>query len=213
MQAGPSAGFEIPIKPSKPVLTRAKWAAIEKALGQAKKTRTVLAYPSSQDGLIQDLTRNGFKVLGFDRARVPVPEASSTKEFLAQNKKLVGLLRAKPKQLPLRTRSVDCILCVGFMPRVRRSKRVRALVEMRRVSKRWVLVDYRHQHNLGFKLNRLQETLGFAPPPIRNALTRREMDEEFRNAGLAVRKVFPVGGALSDEWVVLAEAPHSSSIR
>ncbi len=111
--------------------------------------------------------------------------------------------------LPFRSQSFDLVVCLGLFPHVRRSGRVRALRELRRVSNRWVLVQYAHAEGLGFLWQRTKKSIGLSARLPRNHLTRREVQAEMRQAGLGVRGFARVGGPFSRTWIVLAEAPSS----
>jgi ubiquinone/menaquinone biosynthesis C-methylase UbiE len=189
---------------------RAKWAAILKALSHTRKVRSVLDIPCGTGRFTGSLARQGYKVLGSDISLEMMLKAA---ESTSDEPGVVGYVQADAERLPLRHRSVDCVVCIRFMFHVRRSVRVRILSEMRRVSRRWVIVDYRHQHNYRYRMYRLRRFLGLNPKPIKNRVTRAEMEQEFRAAGLSVRKVFPVARFFSDKWVVLAEAPSPSAIK
>jgi len=93
------------------------------------------------------------------------------------------------------------------MPYVRRSGRLRALREMRRVTGRWVVVQYAHREGLGLAWQRLRRRVGLPAHFPRNHLSYDEVQGELRRAGLGVRGVARVGGRFSTSWVVLAEAP------
>ena len=109
--------------------------------------------------------------------------------------------------LPFRSQSFDLVLCLGMMPYVRRSGRLRGLREMRRVTGRWVIVEYAHTEGMGFFWQRLRRRLGLPAQSPRNRLTSREIEAEFRRAGLGIRGFARVGGMFSRSWIVLAEAP------
>ena len=53
-------------------------------------------------------------------------------------------MQANAEHLPLRNDSLDCVVCIRFMMHVDPATRVRMLREFHRVSRRWVIIDYRH---------------------------------------------------------------------
>jgi len=118
-----------------------------------------------------------------------------------------SVLCADAGALPLRPQSFDLVLCLGVMPHVRRTGRLRALREMRRVTTRWVIVEYCHTEGMSFLWQRLRQRLGLPARFPRNHLSSREIEGEFRRAGLGIRGFARVGGMFSRTWVVLAEAP------
>jgi hypothetical protein len=83
--------------------------------------------------------------------------------------------------------------------------RVRMLREFRRVSRRWVIVDYRHKYTFRYVLTHTFGKLGLGRTPL-SRVSRQDLEQEFRDAGFAVRSVIRVSAPLlSDKWVVLAE--------
>ena len=83
--------------------------------------------------------------------------------------------------------------------------RVRMLREFARVSRRWVIVDYRHKYSFRYVLTHTFGRLGLGRTPL-SRVSREELHEEFAEAGFAIRKIIRVSTPLlSDKWVVLAE--------
>lgn len=115
--------------------------------------------------------------------------------------------------LPFPTQSFDLVLSLEFMPYVKRSGRLKALREMRRVSSRWVIVQYAHTEGVAFAWQRLKQRLGREARFPRNHLSSAEIEDEFRRVGLGIRGFARVGGMFSRSWIVLAEAPSSDWLR
>src|SRR5688572_20056657 len=119
----------------------------------------------------------------------------------------IGLVCADIGALPLPSQSFDLVVCLELMPYVRRSGRLKALRELRRVSGRWVIVQYAHTEGLAFAWQKVRAKLGLEASFPRNHLSSEQIEAEFRRAGLGIRGFAKVGGAFSRSWVVLAEAP------
>jgi ubiquinone/menaquinone biosynthesis C-methylase UbiE len=196
--------------PARQRRNEAKWAAIERGLSYTKKVRTVLDVPCGTGRFTARLAEKGYTVLGSDISYEMIEKAS---EASTDTDGVFGFVQADVERLPLRGRSADCIVCIRFMLHVRRSARIRILTEFRRVSRRWVIVDYRHQHTFRYQIYRFRRFMGFEPKRLPNRVARSDMEQEFRSAGLSVRKVIPVTRIFSDKWIVLAEAPSPSSIK
>ena len=80
------------------------------------------------------------------------------------------------------------------------------LREFARVSRRWVMVDYRHKYTFRYVLTHTFGKLGLGRTPLSRVSTR-ELHEEFRAGGLAIRQIVRVSTPLlSDKWVVLGGA-------
>lgn len=180
-----------------------KWAAIRKALAQTTGVRTILDLPCGTGRFTGALAREGFEVVGSDISHEMLKKAASIPD--GKQKAIFGYLQANAEHLPLRTDSLDCVVCIRFMMHVDAATRVRMLNEFRRVSRRWVIVDYRHKYTFRYVLTHTFGKLGLGRSPL-DRVSRAGLEQEFRDAGLTIRSVIRVSAPLlSDKWVVLAE--------
>ena len=180
-----------------------KWAAIRKALAQTTGVRTILDLPCGTGRFTGALAREGFEVVGSDISHEMLKKAASIPD--GKQKAIYGYLQANAEHLPLRTDSLDCVVCIRFMMHVDAPTRVRMLNEFRRVSRRWVIVDYRHKYTFRYVLTHTFGKLGLGRSPL-DRVSRADLEQEFRDAGLSIRSVIRVSAPLlSDKWVVLAE--------
>jgi hypothetical protein len=85
--------------------------------------------------------------------------------------------------------------------------RRRILREMGRISRRWLIIDYRHKYSARWVSWRIRLALGLLDQ-VPERVSRSDLRSEFRDAGLTIRRVIPVRRWLSDKWIVLAEATH-----
>lgn len=185
-----------------------KWAAIRKALSLTTGVRTILDLPCGTGRFTGALAREGFEVVGSDISFEMLRKAASVASPDTQDGKqpaIAGYVQANAEHLPLRTDSLDCVVCIRFMMHVDAATRVRMLREFHRVSRRWVIVDYRHKYTFRYVLSHTFGALGFGRTPL-DRVSSKSLEQEFRDAGLAIRSVIRVSTPLlSDKWVVLAE--------
>jgi SAM-dependent methyltransferase len=184
-----------------------KWAAIRKALSRTTGVRSILDLPCGTGRFTGALARDGYEVVGSDISFEMLAKAASLPiELPAGGQGVVrGYLQANGEQLPLRNDSLDCVVCIRFMMHVDAATRVRILREFARVSRRWVVVDYRHKYTFRYVLSHTFGKLGFGRTPL-DRVSTRGLHEEFKQAGLAIREIVRVSTPLlSDKWVVLAE--------
>jgi SAM-dependent methyltransferase len=185
-----------------------KWAAIRKALAQTTGVRTILDLPCGTGRFTGALAREGFEVVGSDISLEMLKKAASLESPPKADGKqpaIAGYVQANAEHLPLRTDSLDCVVCIRFMMHVDPATRVRMLREFHRVSRRWVIVDYRHKYTFRYVLTHTFGKLGLGRSPL-SRVSRQDLEQEFRDAGFAIRSVIRVSAPLlSDKWVVLAE--------
>ena len=185
-----------------------KWAAIRKALGLTTGVRTILDLPCGTGRFTGALAREGFEVVGSDISLEMLKKAASLEnpeKADGKQRAVAGYVQANAEALPLRNDSLDCVVCIRFMMHVDAATRVRMLREFHRVSRRWVIVDYRHKYTFRYVLTHTFGKFGLGRTPL-SRVSRQDLDQEFRDAGFAIRSVIRVSTPLlSDKWVVLAE--------
>ncbi|HEU5137058.1 MAG TPA: class I SAM-dependent methyltransferase [Steroidobacteraceae bacterium] len=188
-----------------------KWAAIRKALRETTGVRTILDLPCGTGRFTGALAREGFEIVGSDISIEMLHKAASLEQQnqapgqQGQKSAIRGYVQANAEHLPLRSDSLDCVVSIRFMMHVDPVTRVRMLREFHRVSRRWVIVDYRHCYSFRYLLTHTFGRIGIGRPPL-SRVSRKELDKEFADAGFAIRSVIRVSAPLlSDKWIVLAE--------
>jgi SAM-dependent methyltransferase len=184
-----------------------KWAAIRTALARTRDVRIVLDLPCGTGRFTGALAREGYQVVGSDISREMLLKAARVEVGTTAQAAggVRGYVQANAEHLPLRDDSVDCVVCIRFMMHVDPVTRVRMLREFRRVSRRWLVVDYRHKYTFRYVLTHTFGKLGLGRPPL-SRVSRAGLEQELRDAGFAIREVVRVSTPLlSDKWVVLAE--------
>lgn len=179
-----------------------KWRTILRALAEAEGVRTILDVPCGTGRFTGALARQGFQIFGSDISLEMITESLRKEEQRHPN--VAGHVQADAERLPLRDRSVDCVMSIRFMFHVDPPTRVRILREMRRVSRRWLVIDYRHRYSYRYAKWRLFRWLGLTRKELER-VSRSQLVREFGDAGLEVRRIVPVARFFSDKWIVLSE--------
>ncbi len=181
---------------------RAKWRAISRALERAGDVRDVLDLPTGTGRFVGSLLDAGCAVTGADISREMMGVARAK---TPGRERLRGFVQADAERLPFRDGAFDCVASIRFFmhltPEVRRS----VLREFARVSRRWVIVDYRHRGSLRNVLRRWGHALGLRRDAAQPRVGRADVEAETGAAGLRVISVFVVTPVFSDKWVVLCE--------
>jgi ubiquinone/menaquinone biosynthesis C-methylase UbiE len=182
-----------------------KWAAIEKALALANGVQTIVDLPCGTGRFTGHLARAGFEVVGSDISAEMMGQAAKLPSV--QHANIRGYVRADAEKLPFKSKSTDCLMSIRFLFHVDPETRRRMLREFGRVSRRWVIADYRHKYSFRYGVWKLTRALGLTKRPFER-VSVKSMTAEFEDAGLRVAKIIPVRRGLSDKWVVLAETGH-----
>jgi SAM-dependent methyltransferase len=178
-----------------------KWRTILAALERTSRVETILDLPCGTGRFTGHLAERGYQVVGSD---ISIEMMRLARDKTAAAAGVRGYLQADAEALPFRADSVDCVLCIRFLFHVDPATRVRMLREMSRVSRRWLIVDYRHRYSGRYVLWRLRKALGLTKTELPR-VSRKQMEQEFRDAGLAVAEVVPVVRFFSDKWIVVGE--------
>ncbi|MBI5191813.1 MAG: class I SAM-dependent methyltransferase [Nitrospirae bacterium] len=114
-----------------------------------------------------------------------------------------GFVRCDAEKLPFADGSFDSIFSIRFLFHLPTDVRRRALREMARISRRWVIVDYRHKYTMKYRLKHLKGKLGLSTKQY-NRVSVEDISKDFNEAGLKLIKIFPTYPIFSDKWVILA---------
>jgi ubiquinone/menaquinone biosynthesis C-methylase UbiE len=180
-----------------------KWNAIQKALALTQGVKTIIDLPCGTGRFTGNLARAGYQVVGSDISIEMMTQAAK----LLSDTNIAGYVRADAEALPFATKSADCLMSIRFLFHVDSETRRRMLREFGRVSRRWVIADYRHKYSFRYGVWKLSRALGLTKRPFER-VSVKSMKSEFEDAGLRVHEIIPVRRWLSDKWVVLAEAGH-----
>ncbi|HET9864392.1 MAG TPA: methyltransferase domain-containing protein [Steroidobacteraceae bacterium] len=183
-----------------------KWNAIRQALALTEGVRTVIDLPCGTGRFTGHLARAGYEVVGSDISSEMMQQAASLPAV--RHESIRGFVRADAEALPFRTKSADCVMSIRFLFHVDPQTRRRMLREFGRVSRRWIIADYRHRYSPRYAAWKISRTLGLTKRPFER-VSVKSMKAEFEDAGLRVLKIIPVRRWLSDKWVVLAESGYT----
>ncbi|MGH9368166.1 MAG: class I SAM-dependent methyltransferase [Thermoanaerobaculia bacterium] len=180
-------------------------AAIGRALAEAQRRGAPIGsgldLPCGTGRLIPLLRQRRIRAVGAD--------ISLEMMFVARRKfgAALPLAQCSAEQIPHRDGAFDCVFSIRFMFHLDHGARLRILREMGRVSRRWLVVDFRHRYNLRSLLWRAAGRIGLRRDiPFR--FSRRGLAEELRQSGLELVAIYPPRrfvGFFSDKWIVLAE--------
>lgn len=112
--------------------------------------------------------------------------------------------RCDAEALPFKDEAFDATVTLRFLFHLPRDLRVEILAELRRVSRRWVILDCRNKWNPGFVLRKAKRSLGLGTPD-RLFWSKADIQAELSESGIKMVRIFPATAYLSDQWIVLGE--------
>lgn len=187
------------VGPFKRRRNRLKWRTICDALATLEDVRSVLDLPCGTGRFTGSLARRGFQVVGSD---ISLEMMRRAVDSVDGSEGVGGFVQADAERLPFSDDSLDCIVSIRFMFHVPPPTRVSILREMARVAP-WLVVDYRHRYSYRYAKWRMLSALRLTRRSLER-VSRAGLEQEFRDAGLSVRRVLPVTRVFSDKWIVVA---------
>lgn len=184
---------------------RAEWRAIEKALARAGDVRELLDVPTGTGRFVDALLARGIRVAGADISSEMMRQGQERLDREGSPAGSLGFTQCEAEALPFRASSFDMVASIRFFMHLTPGVRLAVLRELARVSRRWVLVDYRHRHAPRNILKRWAHALGLRKSPAPPRVSRDEMLAELEAAGLRAVEVHVVTPIFSDKWFVLCE--------
>lgn len=178
---------------------RLKWEAIQKALQVTQSVKKILDIPCGTGRFTPDLANQGYEVIGGDISVQMMHEAQK----LESSDTLHGYIQADAENLPFPDNSLDCIMSIRFMHHIDPATRIRILTDMKRVTKKWLIIDYRHRYSFRYRMRALKLKLGLTKRVLPR-VSRDELEQEFTAAGVKILKVIPVG-SYTDKWIVVGD--------
>ncbi|MBI3620921.1 MAG: class I SAM-dependent methyltransferase [Nitrospirae bacterium] len=189
--------------PSRRWSNQRKLRTIAKAIDHAARLhepiRTALDLPCGTGRIFPVLFARNIRVTGADLS-AEMMHVARNKFHDAPGQK--GFVRCDAESIPFSTDRFDAVFSIRFLFHLQPAVRRRALSEMARVSRRWVIIDCRHRYTMKYRLRELQRRLGLSSK-IYQPLSREELKEDFRQAGLEPVMIFPTFPIFSDKWVIL----------
>jgi ubiquinone/menaquinone biosynthesis C-methylase UbiE len=180
-------------------------AAIGRALDEAARrgspVRTALDVPCGTGRLVPLLAERRIRAAGAD---ISIEMMRVARRKFGDR---LAMYQGNGEALPHADASLDCVFAIRFMFHLDADARRAVLVEMRRVTRRWLIIDFRHRHNFRYLGWRVRHRLGLLPR-VQFRFSRAGLARELEGVGLALRGIYPSRrylGWLSDKWTVLAE--------
>jgi SAM-dependent methyltransferase len=181
--------------------------AFDKAASLGTPIRSCLDLPCGTGRLFPWLLQRRLRFVGADIS-LEMMQAAWSKEHIANGGGLsLALVQCDGESLPFKGQSLDAVFSIRFMFHVPREVRIRMLQEMGRVSRRWLIVDFRHCYNMRWCFRRLCYGLGLARH-LGEVWSRASLHREAAEAGLRLVGFFSPRRGLaffSDKWIVLLE--------
>ncbi len=186
--------------PFRQLRNRRKWAAVQRALAAAQGPLDRLLDLPCGTGRFTAPLAGRSSVVGAD---ISLEMMRVARRAGGARAGVLGFVQADAERLPFPDDAFDCVVSIRFMFHVDPPTRITILRELGRVAPQ-VVVDYRHRYSYRYAKWRVLRAAGLTRRSLER-VSRQSLQAEFRDAGLAVRRIVPVTRVFSDKWIVLAE--------
>lgn len=175
-----------------------KRALLDMLKPQAKEVKYILDLACGTGRMTEFLVSNGFRVLGADISEYMVNEARRW----AIKAGVLGLIVCDAESLPFKDDAFDCVTSVRLTGHVPPQIRVAILREVRRVSRKWIIMSYYDPHSIKGILRKTSSQLrgikGSWYP-----LTHKELTNEAGLANLNLVAIKPILGRIAETYMAL----------
>jgi len=184
-----------------------KWRTIQRALTLTEGVHSILDLPCGTGRFTGGLAKSGYDVVGADISSEMMQVA---RERLGPVPRLHGYVRADAESLPFDSGTFDCVMSIRFLFHVDQRTRISMLRDMARVSRRWLILDYRHKYAYRYVMWRIRRALGLTKTSLER-ISRGALEAELAEAGIRIVSILPVARVFSDKWIVVGEKSVSSA--
>jgi SAM-dependent methyltransferase len=187
--------------------------ALARVASLGTSVRDVLDLPCGTGRLFPTLERAHLHFVGADISLAMMEMARTRRD--AGPCTGLRLVQCDGERLPFGNGTFDCVVSLRFMFHLDASTCGGMLAEMTRVTRRWLIIDFRHKYTTRYLTRLLRQRLGMLRA-VEHRYSRPALARELGRAGLRIVDIFPcrrVFRWFSDKWVVLIEVETPPSAR
>ncbi|OGL46237.1 MAG: hypothetical protein A2149_03600 [Candidatus Schekmanbacteria bacterium RBG_16_38_11] len=201
---------------------------IEKVLQLINTKDKICMIPCGEGWFFRTFFKKNYKILGGDIDSERVKISYQRARSIWTNGCRPPIMQCNLKNLPFRDNSLNCLITVRTIGHFPPEFRLACLNEMKRVTKKWLLVQFASKNTVKYFFRRLRNSpkldykikprllkdhtgrsesyyRQFKAPTGLKKVDKKELSEEVGKAGLRVVKIFPLFPLLSERWYVLLE--------
>ena len=145
-------------------------------------------------------SRQGFTTAGLD---ISFAMLRNAQRRLAGHAGLLGFVRGQSESLPIRDRSVDAVMTYRFLPHLKAEDRDRVYREIRRVTRRYAVLQFSTTRSVLFWLRRVRDR--WKGKPRRNGISHGDFVREIRRVGFSEKAAFFALPGVAETCVALVE--------
>jgi len=171
---------------------------ISKLIRLTETRGVALDIPCGTGRLSHLILRSGYKWIGGDISLEMMTESRKRMDGFEDS---FWNIRLDAEAMAFKDNSIDCVLSIRFIYHIPVEIRYRMLREMKRVTKKWLIIDYNYPNRFKKMARRIGSLFGEGPTKKRISL--QEISKELRENGFRIHKAVPASRFFSDNVLLL----------
>jgi ubiquinone/menaquinone biosynthesis C-methylase UbiE len=157
-----------------------------------------LDIPCGTGRLSHLILKSGYKWIGGDISLEMMMESRKRMNGFEES---FSNIRLDAEAIAFKDNSIDCIFSIRFIYHIPVEIRYRMLQEMKRVTKRWVIIDYNYPN----RFKKMAREIGslFNERPAKRRISFQEISRELKENGFSIHKAIPASRFFSDNVLLL----------
>jgi ubiquinone/menaquinone biosynthesis C-methylase UbiE len=152
-----------------------------------------LDVPCGTGRLSHLILKSGYQWIGAD---ISLEMMMESRQRMAGFQDSFWNIRLDSEAIPFKDSSIDCLFSIRFIYHIPVEIRRRMLKEMRRITKKWLIIDYNYP-------NRFRVGFLLRGKPKKNRITLQEISKELEENGFHIYRAIPVSRLFSDNIIFL----------
>jgi len=157
-----------------------------------------LDIPCGTGRLSHLILKSGYKWIGGDISLEMMMESRKRMNGFEES---FSNIRLDAEAMAFKDDTIDCVFSIRFIYHIPVEIRYRMLQEMRRITKKWLIIDYNYPNRFKEMARRIGSLFG--AKPIKRRISLQEISSELKDNGFSIHKAILASRFFSDNVLLL----------
>ncbi|HXX33937.1 MAG TPA: methyltransferase domain-containing protein [Thermodesulfobacteriota bacterium] len=157
-----------------------------------------LDIPCGTGRLSHLILKSGYKWIGGDISLEMMMESRKRMNGFEES---FSNIRLDAEAMAFKDDTIDCVFSIRFIYHIPVEIRYRMLQEMRRITKKWLIIDYNYPNRFKEMARRIGSLFG--AKPIKRRISLQEISNELKDNGFSIHKAILASRFFSDNVLLL----------
>jgi len=171
---------------------------ISKLLRFTGREGFALDIPCGTGRLSHLILKSGYKWIGGDISLEMMMESRKRMNGFEES---FSNIRLDAEAMAFKDDTIDCVFSIRFIYHIPVEIRYRMLQEMRRITKKWLIIDYNYPNRFKEMARRIGSLFG--AKPIKRRISLQEISNELKDNGFSIHKAILASRFFSDNVLLL----------